>query len=207
MKRNTMWEFIDNVVYINLARRTDRRIHMENFTKTFGDKVIRFEAIEDRVGLVGCCKSHLAVLNMAKFRKWKNVLILEDDTEWNSFEKGYEVLKKLASSFYDVIMLGGTFVSHEPQSLKLHSCKTTSAYLVSDQYYDTLISNFEEGLGLLTTREWEDGIYALDAYWQKLQYSDTWFIVHPCLVYQIPGYSDICSNGMNVDYTGLFTLQ
>lgn len=202
-----MWEFIDKVVYINLARRTDRRIHMEEFTKIFGNKVIRFEAIEDTVGLVGCCKSHIEVLKIAREHEWKNVLILEDDVEWNNFEKGYEVLRTLSDLVCDVIMLGGTFVSHDSQTLKLNSCKTASAYLVSQHYYDTLISNFQESLGLLTTREWEDGIYAHDSYWRKLQSRDNWFIVHPCLVYQKPGYSDICSNGMNVDYTSLFTLQ
>lgn len=202
-----MWEFIDKVVYINLARRHDRRIHMEKFTKTFGDKVIRFEAIEDTNGAIGCSKSHLSVLKMAKTNNWRNVLILEDDAEWNSFEKGYKVLETLSKSFFDVIMLGGTFISRDSQTLKLNSCKTSSAYIVSQHYYDTLISNMEEGLGLFITRGWEGGTFSLDTYWNSLQSRDTWFIVDPCLVYQKPGYSDVCGNGMDVDYTGLFTLQ
>lgn len=202
-----MWDFIDKVVYINLAKRTDRRIHMEEFTKPFGNKVIRFEAIEDKVGLIGCCKSHLEVFRLAKENNWKNILILEDDAEWNRIETGYKTLERLVSVPYDVIMLGGTFVNHDPVTLKLYGCKTASAYIVNNHYYDVLINNFQESLELLITNDWNDGMYAHDSYWNIIQSRDNWFIVHPCLVYQKPGYSDICSNGMIVDYRSLFTLQ
>jgi len=41
------WGFLDKVVYINLKKRTDRRLQMEEFVKPFEDKTIRFNAIED----------------------------------------------------------------------------------------------------------------------------------------------------------------
>jgi predicted AAA+ superfamily ATPase len=37
----------------------------------------------------------LGLLEMAIENKWKNVLVLEDDIEWNHSEIGYRNLKKL----------------------------------------------------------------------------------------------------------------
>jgi glycosyl transferase family 25 len=192
-----MFDFIDKVVYINLERRNDRRKHMEKMTSVFGDKVIRFLAIEHNPGNIGCTMSHVAVLKMALDKKWKNVLILEDDVEWNRFGQGYNILQTLAMNSYDVILLGGGSIHFDSKTYKLHSSQTTTAYLVNGHYIPRLLENFEYGLkGLIETNNpWE---YAIDMQWKKLQASDNWFIVSPSLVYQIPNYSDI--EGKHVDY-------
>jgi glycosyl transferase family 25 len=194
-----MFEFIDKVVYINLERRMDRREHMEKMTKLFGDKVVRFPGIvvPGKHGLVGCGRSHLAVLRMALEQNWKNVLVLEDDVEWNNFEHGYSILQSLAYKAYDVIMLGGSYVSHDQSSHKLFSSQTASSYLVNQHYLSTLIQNIEYGNRLLT-----DGgnplIYANDVFWKQLQQKDNWFIIFPSLIYQRPDYSD--TEEKHVDY-------
>ena len=196
------WSFIDKVVYINLDQRPDRDAHMKRMTRCFSDNVIRFSAIQDTPGSVGCSKSHIAVLEMAINHKWKNILILEDDAVWNKVEQGYASLRNLASTDYDVIVLGGTFVNRDAN--KLRSCKTTVGYLVNSTYYSTLLANFKEGLeSLIQTNNHETS--AVDTYWNKLQATDNWFIVAPCLVYQRPDYSDIC-HGFQ-DYRSLFQLD
>jgi hypothetical protein len=199
-----MWEFVDKVVYINLEERTDRRKNMERVTKTFGDKVIRFQAIKEHPGIVGCVKSHIAVLKMAQDNKWKNVLIMEDDAEWNEYYTGYNKLKHLSEINFDVIMLGGTAVYYYPDSLRLVSAQTTTAYLINAHYIPTLLSNFEEGLvGFMNTSNRQS--YSLDMYWKQLQSRDTWFVIMPPLVYQTPGYSDI--EQTHVDYVDFFGVE
>lgn len=191
-----MFEFVDKVVFINLDKRIDRRAHMETLTSIFGDKVIRFSAIKESPGYVGCTKSHIEVLKMALENKWKNVLVLEDDIAWNNFEEGYSQLDKLASSEYDCILLGGTYVDYDKDTSRVKASRTTAAYLVNGHYIPTLLSNFEEGLvGLIQIQCKET--FSLDTYWSKLQARDVWYIIQPCLVYQIPGYSDIVENNVN----------
>lgn len=192
-----MFEFIDKVVYINLDRRTDRREHMEKMTQVFGDKVIRFNAIPHTIGIVGCVKSHIEILKMALRQEWKNVLVLEDDSEWNRFSTGYSILNTLANNPYDVILLGGCSSYFDRNSYKLYSSQTTTAYLINKHYIPILLQNFESGLiGLLDTND--RPVYSLDMYWKQLQAKDNWFIVSPSLIYQMPSYSDI--EGKDVDY-------
>lgn len=199
------WPFIDKVVYINLDHRMDRNEHMKQVTQTFGDKVSRFSAIKTEYGAIGCSISHIQVLKMAIQNNWNNILILEDDVEWNNFEQGYAILNKLASNPYDVIMLGGSFVSYNSDTYKLYSAKTTTAYLVNKHYMRTLLSNFEEGLQKFISEPSKCELYAIDTYVHSMQHRDNWFIVQPPLVYQKPSYSDICN--ADVDYRSLMNIN
>lgn len=194
-----MWEFVDKVVYINLAKRLDRNEHMKRVVTTFGDKVVRFEAIEASPGCIGCSLSHIEVLKLAIQENWKSILILEDDAEWNNFEKGYEQLKMLTNSPYDVIVLGGSCIHRT--SNKLLSCQCTVGYLVHNHYYNTLLENYKNGVEYLK-QTGLDRSYALDQYWKLLQHKDNWFIIVPCLIYQRPDYSDI--ENRFVDYRNAF---
>ena len=99
---------IEKVVYINLAKRVDRRQHMEQILAEYNIPAERFEAIEHPNGLYGCGTSHLAVLKMARDNGWRNVLIMEDDIVFNvssqSFDKKMERLFVEGPEF-DVCML------------------------------------------------------------------------------------------------------
>jgi glycosyl transferase family 25 len=201
----SLWDFIDKVVYINLDHRTDRNDHMKQIIRTFGNKVSRFSAIKNHYGAIGCSMSHIEVLKMAIQNKYENILVLEDDAEWNNFEEGYQILKKLASNPYDVIMLGGSFVSYNSDTYKLHSAKTTTGYLVNKHYMQTLLSNFEEGLRKFILEPSKQEMYAVDTYIQRIQPIHNWYIVSPSLLYQKPSYSDICE--AQVDYRSLMNLN
>ena len=77
-----MSHHIPHIFYINLDKRTDRRAEIEQELQQFNlyDKAERFPAIPvPNQGILGCTMSHLAVLKLAKERKYKQVLILEDD--------------------------------------------------------------------------------------------------------------------------------
>jgi glycosyl transferase family 25 len=199
---NLDWNFIDKVVYINLDERKDRNEHMKHVTSCFSEKVTRFSAIKDTPGSIGCMKSHIGVLELAIQNKWKNLLVLEDDAVWNRLHEGYITLRELSSNEYDVIVLGGTCVKRDGN--KLISCKTTVGYLINSHYYSTLLENFKEGLeSLKQTHDVE--MYAVDAYWQRLQSRDNWFILYPCLIYQRSDYSNICNSFQ--DYKSFFEMN
>lgn len=192
-----IWNFIENVVYINLDKRPDRREHMEKMTSCFGNKVHRFSAIEEAIGSQGCTKSHIGALQMALDNNWNNVLILEDDAEWTNSDQGVRCLKILASNNYDVIMLSGNVTTCYKGSCKLIQTQTATAYLVNKHYISTLLTNFQEALRD-SIKNGRSHINAHDIFWHELQKCDNWYITIPYCIYQMPSYSDI--EKRNVDY-------
>jgi len=186
-----MFEFVEHVVYINLEHRKDRREHIEKVLAPFGEKVNRLNAIyEPRRGHLGCSKSHAAAIELAIQSGWKNVLIVEDDAVWNKFETGTLLLEKLASQEFDVIMLGGTAVEYCQDTYKLGKCACSTAYLVNQHYYSTLLSAFNKSISMLEKSYTPRIGGALDSVWNYNQRNDNWYIVIPCLMTQLTGYSD-----------------
>jgi len=199
-------DFIEHVVYINLEHRTDRRAEVEKELECFGDRVERFNAIINHThGGIGCYKSHLEVLENAKARGWKNVLVVEDDFMWNKLETetgtGISRLTEIASEPFDVILLASTYAKFEPKTLRVISAQAATCYLVPLHYYDTLIENYKEGIPQLeNTLNWKK--YANDQWWKKLQPRDHWYIMSPSLGFQRPSFSDIEKRA--VDYRRVF---
>lgn len=182
-------------LYINLDEATDRRLLIE---QTF-PSAIRFPAILDELGYIGCTKSHIACLKIAIENNWDKVLIMEDDAMIHN-PKSIAILKKLLENPFDVILLGGSRVQFNPTTYKLFSAFTTTAYIVSNKYYKTLLENFEKGLyfSLLNPN------IRIDTFWKVLQAKDQWFIVNPAFIIQRPCYSYIEKRDTN--YAHMFNL-
>jgi len=197
-----MFNTVEHVVYINLDERVDRKydVQRELLHVFSAANLHRFPAIKDEVGGIGCTKSHIAVLEMAKAKDWSNVMIVEDDFVWKNVDLGAPVLAELLTKPYDVIVLGGTYVVSDV-GYRLVSCQTTTGYIVHQSYYDTLLANYKEGLSLLQTSK-AYNVYALDQYWKRLHKKGNWRIVQPILCAQRPGYSDI--EKRHVDYSRYF---
>ncbi len=207
--------FIDKIVFINLNKRKDR---LQEITEEFQkydfpeEKIIRFEAIETpNFGLIGCGKSHIEVLKMAKENQWKNILILEDDFQiivskeefYQSFSYFFNHIDQKLP--WDVLMLAynlknpGNYVQPFDNDFigRIGYAQTASAYLVNHHYYDTLIENLTYANVMLskTGRHWD---YANDVYWKELQKKDMWLYFKNRLSIQRASYSD---NGNNfADY-------
>jgi GR25 family glycosyltransferase involved in LPS biosynthesis len=196
---------IEKVVYINLNKRTDRKLHIETLLWVYDIPGQRFEAIEyspndsERTplhGLYGCGQSHLAVLKMARDKGWKNIMILEDDIYFDctlhNFEQMIERLFTEGPEF-DVCMIDINLQKSEPVEqdwlLRVKYAHCAGAYIVQSHYYQKLIDLYEWALPLLleTGAHW---VYANDAIWGKLQETDRWYTFKDQLCRQMVGYSD-----------------
>lgn len=191
-------ESIDWIVYINLDRRTDRREQMEAELERTGIKADRFSAIEHPVGIVGCGKSHLAVLKTARDRGCRHVLILEDDVEFmmTREEMDFEMQQLLMyepTIDFDVVKIDYLLQKSEdteyPFLGRVIASQTASGYLVAGTYLDTLIDLYEENFPLLesTGKHW---IYANDQIWKCLQEKDRWYYFKKRFGKQRDGFSD-----------------
>ena len=192
-----MSENIDKIIYINLNKRTDRRAEIEEELNKFNLPFERFEAIETPTfGTLGCCKSHLAVLKLAKERGYKNVLILEDDFTFLVSKETFE--EQLARFFYDKIDYDVLMLSYNEQKqlpsdyeyvFKILYVQTASGYIVNQACYDTLINLYEYAVPLLesTSEHWN---YTNDAIWNRIIPNRNWFGFVTRMGKQRPSYSD-----------------
>ena len=196
-----MSDNIDRIIYINLDYREDRKDEIESEIEKMNltEKTERFRGIRvvDQ-GILGCTKSHLAVLKLAKERGYKNVLILEDDFEFIVSKEEFE--RELSTFFesgidYDVCMLSYLLTQEEePESndqnvKRVIEAQTASGYLVNAKYYDTIIELYEWAWPLLenTKAHW---LYANDQCWKTLQKKDNWYYFANRLGKQRASYSD-----------------
>lgn len=190
---------IEHIFYINLDKRPDRRIEIENELQKMNLSAERFTGIlyDPPLGIVGCGKSHLQVLKMAKERGYKNVLILEDDfTFLVSKEILEENIQKLFDEKpdFDVCFLAYNLNRSEPVVdhpflLRAYDSQSASAYIVNHHYYDKIIELYEWALPILerTHQHW---IYANDQVWKRLQANDHWYCFATRLGKQSDGFSD-----------------
>jgi hypothetical protein len=186
--------------YINLDSRPDRRRSTEAGLVGVPASMERFSAIRHSNGAVGCTRSHIACLQLARQRNYPCVLIVEDDMTVVD-------VRALASSLdaipqCDVAVLGGVYSAAGKRVTDAFitgiTSQTTVAYICYRHYYDTLIANFEESCKLLEQTNVGDS-YALDQYWKRLQSKDAWVFAYPILIKQRPDYSDIERKQVNYD--------
>lgn len=202
---NNVDDFKKYTYYINLEHRKDRNEETLKELKSFGiHNPIRFNAIKDDIGAIGCSKSHLEVLKIARENNLPHVLIIEDDIKFLDPDLTNKTLSNVLNSGLDwnVIILGGN--NYEPYTkinedcIKVENCQTTTAYLVKQSYYDTLINHWEEGLSKLIETK-DEPKYALDQYWKILQKRDTFLLLNPLKVVQRESYSDIQRGDVNYE--------
>jgi len=192
----THFDFIDKILYINLDIRPDRNEEiLEQFKRAnvpLG-KVLRIEAvyIPDKPAL-GCTASHIKCLEYAIENNLKNVLILEDDFNFNmnNYKEGFSSISKLNN--WDVVMISGNFLKVYKIYYfhKVVNAQTTSGYLVNNHYFKKLLSNYKESYDLLNKR-YIPALYAIDIYFKRLQPNDNWYRYYKQLGYQRPSYSNI----------------
>ena len=192
-----MEPYIDKIVYINLEHRLDKKVQLEEQLYNFDLKFERFNGIHQPENVIGCSKSHLEVLKLAKKQGYRNVLILEDDFMFIvSKEEFYKNISLLFESKieFDVCMLSYNLIKSNmsfeiPFLTKVLEVQTASGYIVNNSMYDKLIELYEWAIPLLesTKQHW---IYSNDQIWKKLQKNNKWYCFTTRIGKQRPSYSD-----------------
>jgi glycosyl transferase family 25 len=185
------------VMYINLERRPDRKMHVINELKKVGvEDPICFKAIELENGALGCSMSHLKCVENAKKNNYDYVLICEDDVEFldpplflNQLNLFFE-----SNMIWDVLLIAGNnmipYLPVNSSCIKIFNCQTTTGYIVKKEYYDKLIHHFKTGIQKFI-KDPTNISYRIDKYWFELQREDKWYLLIPLSVVQKEDYSDI----------------
>ncbi|MEA1063518.1 glycosyltransferase family 25 protein [Apirhabdus apintestini] len=213
------WSLVDKIVYINLDRRQDRNESIRAQLSALNvpqNKVQRFAAVESDCGFVGCAKSHLAVLEMARDEKWGAVLILEDDMAFphaitDKIRLNY-IFSQLCRLQWDVTFLAANYFRVQPGAgnsdfapfsqqasiMRIRSATCACAYMVRQHYYPTLIKNMAQCIARLESTG--EQLHSVDMTWLPLMLEDNWLGVYPCLGYQQASVSDIQKGYVNYKY-------
>jgi hypothetical protein len=203
---------LENVYYINLEDRVDRKIFVETELTKMKWKYERFNAIKNDKGILGCGLSHLGVIEMARKKDLDYVVIVEDDIQFLQPEKYNKMLIDFNNYFesnnldYDVLLIATNILDKVngiiPINNYIHQVKASysaAGYIVKKHYYDKIIANYKESIKLLIENPTIEGKYNFDVYWINLQLVDKWYVIYPRTVNQRESYSDILK--CMVDYT------
>ena len=177
--------FVDKVFCINLKKRIHKKIYMQTIAKQYKLKINFFNAIEDKNGWIGCLKSHLEIIKIAKKQKLKKILILEDDCLIKSDD--LIINKKLIPKKWDMLYLGANVINIlEKNQMKClnkswvkFSGLCTHAYIINNKIYNDLIK-------LLTPCK-----KPVDVYYSEYHVNHNCYIKNPEMIIQAPSYSDI----------------
>ena len=201
-------QYIDNVIYINLDSRTDRRAQIEKELEIF-DKAklhrvpgVISEIQDTKHRALAITKTHLNAIHLAKQSGWKNVLVTEDDAYWSNIERAYPAFEKLIQKPYDVIMFGSQRPKFNKDTFRVEESYGAHAYLVNQNHYDILIKKLEELIANFNpkTPGFIDAEHDTMVF-RPLQKEYNWFIVIPSLMNQRPGFSNRLAKHTN--YTGV----
>ena len=200
-------DIFDHTLFINLDHRKDRLEHVEKEFEKMGIQGERFNAIKTTSGAVGCTLSHIKCLEIAKERDYEQVFICEDDITFTNPELFKQNIEKFCMNediMWDVLIIGGNNVPPYKQyydyCARVFNCQTTTGYIVKQDFYDTMIKNFKEGVANLMRDPNNKRMYAIDIYWKKLQMENFWYMVTPPTVTQYENYSDIENRNLNYDH-------
>ena len=195
--------FFDKIYCINLDRRPEKWLQCEQEFNKHGLTVERFSAVDgnpDKIvskltdGAIGCIKSHLNIIKLAKELNLKNVLIFEDDVEFiddlnNIFQEYYKQIPTDWGLLYFGVNHNNLPLLKFTENLSfVKHTYTTHAYAVNNRLYDMIIetlSNFENECDILLT---------------KIQELGNSYVFQPHLAWQRAGYSDILNVEANYDF-------
>ena len=204
MSNITCFNDIKHAFYINLKTRPDRKQHMEQELLKVGLSAVRFEAIVNQNGAIGCSLSHLKLLQNALNNNLEHILIMEDDIlflEPELFKLQFNNFIKTHQNNWDVILFSGNnippYKKIDNTCIKVSRCQTTTGYLVNGHYIKTLAENVKMGVTNLIHKPNEHIKYAIDKFWFNLQIIGKWYLITPLTVIQKEGYSDIEKKNTN----------
>lgn len=202
--------YFDKIYCINLDRRKDRwEESIKEFTK-WGilDQIERVSAIDGtkllnnefhiKNGELGLIETHLKLILDAKNKKYKNILLIEDDIEFTNEINNLTLYFDLLPNDWDMLWFGGNHNKHMGSKLnfinekiiKCHNTYSTHCVAINYSVYDILIE-------LLNKRQ-----KPVDVYYSDIQKLYKCYSFYPSIAIQRPSFSDI--QNINQDNRWLF---
>lgn len=188
----TIETYFDQIFCINLDRRTDRWMHVQEQCRKFGlSKILRFPGYSDlkhdgRVnGHAGCTASHRAILELIAWHKWPRVLVLEDDfsIRHEDFHQRFDSMLPEVPADWDMIYLGGHYADAPKKRISKHVIQfnrmhTTSSYGITESFARKMAPYIY-------------GIGPIDCLYSGFTERNQCYIFQPRLIVQYSSYSDI----------------
>lgn len=198
-----MNNFFEKIYCPNLIRRPDRRTESEREFLNAGIEVEFIIAIDGKdlkiepfineksidrrpisKGDMGCTLTHLRMCSMAKSKRYKNYLVLEDDAEFSgsAIEIFNKAIKELPDNWGMLYLGGSHIVKPIPISEHIGIVKktyTSHAVAFNHTAYDELI------------KYWGAGDERIDLVLANLQNKIRSYCIMPSIVYQRASHSDI----------------
>jgi GR25 family glycosyltransferase involved in LPS biosynthesis len=202
---NNPFDFFKEIYCINLDKRPDRWEHAQKEFEKVGilDRVERISGVDsgELNGNIGCNKSHIKCIELAKSRKIENVLVFEDDVVFiNDTLKVLEKSLKQLDFSWHMLYLGAN--THQPlfkvkpnlSILKNAFALHAAAY--NQKIYDTILNNFNarDKINPNNILEFYDVWVA-----HKIQTNYTCLVCNPIIATQYNDFSDI--QNTIVDYS------
>lgn len=200
-----------NGFYINLEERKDRVKHFENLKNNypFFKNIIRFNAIRNENGAIGCGLSHIKVLTKLLECQDEYMMVIEDDlcilndNNYNDFVKYFENIRNEMQ--WDIILLtprgekkyidnglqnNYNTNMHNNHFFEIVNSQTTTGYIIKKSFIPILINNLKQSIqGLI--KKLDPNTYAIDQYWKRLQNDNHFYYFNKIFAGQLIGYSDI----------------
>jgi GR25 family glycosyltransferase involved in LPS biosynthesis len=202
-------KYFDKIYCINLDRREDR---WEESVKEFEKwgllgQIERYSAIDGTTlknnyninnGELGLVETHLQLIVDAKNKKYKNILLIEDDIEFTNEIKNLDNYFDFLPNEWDMLWFGGNHNKHIGFKIKLINEKiikcentySTHCIAINNSVYDLLVN-------LLNKRK-----KPVDVYYSDIQKSYDCYSFNPSIALQRPSFSDI--QNKNQDNRWLF---
>jgi glycosyl transferase family 25 len=145
-----MWDYFDAIYCINLFSRNDKYEQMKNLFLKYNIPVKFHRVHKDNENPTrGCFNSHLSVMKEAYNKDCKNVLIFEDDINFNyySIEKLNRCINFMSNNYYELFFLGSfpdikNFSVTETGYNNIYKMNSMCghAYVVSRNYMEKIIN-------------------------------------------------------------------
>jgi GR25 family glycosyltransferase involved in LPS biosynthesis len=178
-----------HILVINLKDRKDRWKEIVKQLDTWDVPYERVEAVKHRVGWVGCNKSHLKCIQLAKERKYPWVLIIEDDCLFEP--RGKERIEELLPHLWrdreewDIFNAGGSYI------FKAKVLRTRPYILDCSTYASQCVLHQERNYDKILK---EAPGNKIDVYFKDRLYQ---WVTYPHIAIQQNGYSNIVKKKSN----------
>jgi len=201
-----MDNFVDRIFIINIDSRKDKyqkivseleKYNINNYERFSAIVPTSYEHPQVRAlynsscygrGVVGCKLSHIAVIQIAKDRGYKSILILEDDAMFNpSFATlSSLVMEQSMDINWKMLYLGA---NHDKPGVdvstllkRCYGAFTTSSYIIRSEIFDNVINSINIPVEIDTF------------YVKHIQPNYICLGVSPNIMCQMPSHSDISNN-------------